>query len=206
MNATRPLLITLLLALIAATLTSGMAAQPQVSPQSTSINYLPLVRISSATSVFGFETNLGQLSNATVRARAAELGANWVRINGVLWHQVQPVQGGPYDWDVLADLDRDLAAARELGLTPTVIIRGAPLWAAVTDSTCAAVRDEHLGDYAVFLEALAARYRDQVSYWEMGNEPDVDPSDVGDTSPFGCQGNLTAAAIPRRRSSSAACS
>jgi hypothetical protein len=51
------------------------------------------------------------------------------------------------------------------------------------------VADAYLADYGRFLAALVARYRDRVSYWELGNEPDVDPSLVPSSSPYGCQGN-----------------
>jgi hypothetical protein len=133
---------------------------------------------------------LSNSNNPAVRARAAELGATWVRINGVLWHEVQPVEGGGYDWTQLAALDRDLAAAQALGLTPSVIIRGAPAWAAVVPaSRCSAVRQDRWPAYAAFLEALAARYRYQVIYWELGNEPDVSPPPSDTNLPYGCWGD-----------------
>ncbi|RRR65355.1 MAG: hypothetical protein EI684_23400 [Candidatus Viridilinea halotolerans] len=185
----RSLLVVLTLMFLTTTLTSGIAAQSQ--PATPSVVYLPLVHAGAATPLFGFESNLGWLSNPTVRARAQELGATWVRINGVRWHVVQPEQNGGYNWAAIADFDRDLEAALAVGLIPTVVIRGSPSWAASDpNSLCSIVREEHLADYAAFLTALAARYRDRVIYWEMGNEPDVDPREINSESPFGCQGNL----------------
>jgi hypothetical protein len=58
----------------------------------------------------------------------------------------------------------------------------------VTGSECAAVLDAYLPDYARFLAALVNRYKGDVSYWEIGNEPDVDPQLVPSDSPFGCWG------------------
>lgn len=141
-------------------------------------------------SPFAVQVHTGSLISEPFRTSATELGVNWVRLDGVLWHEIQPEPDGPYRWSALAGLEREIDAARELGLTPVVIIRGAPLWAAVAPAFCAAVRDERLPEYAAFLEALAQRYRGRVNYWELGNEPDVDPRLVAADSPFGCMGDI----------------
>lgn len=141
-------------------------------------------------SPFAVQTQPGYLISEPFRTRGAELGVRWIRLDGVLWHEIQPEPDGPYRWSVLAGLERGIDAALELGLTPVVIIRGAPLWAAVAPALCAAVRDERLPEYAAFLEALARRYRGRVNYWEVGNEPDVDPRLVAADSPFGCMGDI----------------
>lgn len=175
-------LLTLVLSTLA--VASSAAAQP---PYKT---YLPSIRTTTRSTLFAFEPNPGWLHAPPVKAQADLLQAHWVRLNGVTWHTVEPNEGGAYNWSSLAILDRDIAAARSIGLTPTVIIRGAPLWAAVYPSNCAAVRDDKFGAYAAFLEAVAARYKGQVDYWEMGNEPDVDARLVGSDAPFGCQGDI----------------
>ncbi|PDW04389.1 cellulase family glycosylhydrolase [Candidatus Viridilinea mediisalina] len=183
--------VTLLLAFVVLTSSVLQARVPAQETAAQHTIFLPLVQAPAAVPLFGIETNLGRLSQSAVRARAAELGATWVRINGVLWHHVQPEAHGPYEWDVLARLDRDLAAAHAMGMIPTVIIRGAPSWAAVNpESFCSAVREDRFAEYAAFLEALAARYRDRVVYWELGNEPDVDPRLIAGDSPYGCWGNI----------------
>jgi len=165
------------------------AANARTSAQVTQSVYFPVVSIFARPSLFAFESG-GGLTDPRVYARAAELGARWVRLNGVVWHEIQLQRDGPYNWQALAHLDTLLVTARELGLSPVVVIRGTPLWAAVVPSNCAAIRDEHLGTFAAFLEALAQRYRDQVMYWELGNEPDVDPALVPIDSPFGCMGDV----------------
>jgi hypothetical protein len=113
-----------------------------------------------------------------------------VRLDGFIWHAVQAQPGGPYNWQALRGVDDALASARDLGITPVGIIRGAPEWAAVVPSNCAAIRDEYLGEFAAFLETLAWRYRNKVDYWELGNEPDVDPGLVQSDAPFGCMGDV----------------
>lgn len=152
--------------------------------------HLPIMGMPARPALFAFQSDPLSLSRPDVGARAADLGARWVRLDGFLWHAVQAQPGGWYDWQALERVDRALAVAGQLGLTPVGIIRGAPLWAAVVPSHCAAIRDEHLGEFAAFLEALAWRYRDQVDYWELGNEPDVDPALVSSDSPFGCLGDM----------------
>lgn len=176
----------LLLILVLGTLAvaSSTAAQP---PHKI---YLPTVRTTTRSTLFAFEASPGRMQNAAVKAQGDALQAYWVRLNGVTWHTVQPNEGGPYNWSALGSLERDIAAARSIGLVPTVIIRGAPLWAGVTSSTCAAVREDKYDAYAAFLQALAARYKGVVDFWEMGNEPDVDPRLVSSDSPFGCLGDI----------------
>lgn len=176
----------MLLALLLASIGLG-GVKAQGRPH---VVYLPQVNQPRKPSIFSFETWPGSLGDGRVRARAEELGVGWVRLNGVEWNKIQPERGGPYDWSSLALLDSDIAAAQALGITPVVIIRGAPSWAAVAPSNCAAVKDENLDDYRAFIEAVAARYLGRVAYWEFGNEPDVDPRLVGPDSPFGCVGDI----------------
>ncbi|MGB9632769.1 MAG: hypothetical protein ACPL8I_05545 [Chloroflexaceae bacterium] len=152
--------------------------------------YLPVMGMAARQSLFAVQSDPGFLSRPEIRARAADLGARWVRLDGFIWHEVQTQRGGPYNWQALRRVDDALASARDLGMTPVGIIRGAPEWAAVVPSNCAAIRDEYLGEFAAFLEALAWRYRGQVDHWEIGNEPDVDPGLVPSDSPYGCMGDV----------------
>lgn len=152
--------------------------------------YLPILNQAARPSPFGFESHPPLLGQPEISAQAQRLGATRVRLHGAHWNAVQPQENGPMRWEALATLDRGIAAAQELGLTPTVIIHGAPLWATVVPATCAAIREDRLDAFAVFLEELARRYRDRVQYWELGNEPDVDPRLVASDAPFGCMGNI----------------
>ncbi len=140
--------------------------------------------------IFAFETSINEITNSSVSARAKSLGASWIRLNGVLWGRIQPFSNAPYNWVSLAPLDQALIRAQQLGLKPVVIVRGTPTWASVTGSNCAAVKDQYLGDFARFMGELVQRYKDQVSYWEIGNEVDVNPRLVPSNSPFGCWGDM----------------
>ncbi|MGH2543147.1 MAG: cellulase family glycosylhydrolase, partial [Ardenticatenaceae bacterium] len=107
-------------------------------------------------------------------------------------------RGGSYNWGVLATFERHLLAAAGARLTPVVVLNGSPEWATVIDpdvgyTSCAAIRADRFPDFAAFMSALVTRYSlppYNVKHWEIGNEPDVDPSLVGPTAPFGCWGDI----------------
>ena len=181
------------LLVLALTLLGGVTvgiAMPQ--PPASHTIYLPLVQ-NGGQSILGYETILGNLgSSQVVRSAARDLGATWLRLNGVRWSALQPTPDATYNWNHphIIRLKSDLAAARDLGLTPTVIVRGTPLWATDTGKECGVVNEASLPAYTAFMEALAAHFGDQVTYWEIGNEPDVDPSLVPGDSMYGCYGNI----------------
>lgn len=177
----------LLLALMGALLLSSM---PIWAQGATARVFLPAVMRSPAQMIFGFETSPGSVVSSPVAARASGLAVRWVRLNGALWNQVEPTRGAGYNWAALAQLDAAIAQARALGMTPVVVVRGTPTWASVTGSGCAAIQAAYVGDFANFMEALVRRYKDQVNYWEIWNEPDVDSSLVPSNSPYGCWGNI----------------
>ncbi|NCC35451.1 MAG: hypothetical protein EOM24_26075, partial [Chloroflexia bacterium] len=184
----------LLVSLVLLIVIGGAAAtlaQPPAPVQSPYTLYLPVMGRSGATPIFGVETWANALAGSSaLRTQATNLGATWVRLNSVRWDLVQPEENEPYNWAALQSFERDLAAARQAGLTPTVIIRGSPRWATIVPSNCAAIKDEALPAYAAFVEALVTRYRDQVQYWEFGNEPDIDPVLLQPDQIFGCWGDI----------------
>ncbi|NTW01261.1 MAG: cellulase family glycosylhydrolase [Oscillochloris sp.] len=185
MNRNRRLSVSLIL-FLGIILLSNVSANAQAS---THTLYLPLIMRAPSPSIFGFEVAT-TITATSISARAKDLGAYWMRINTVQWSKIEPTRGAQYDWTSLSSFNLSLNKSRDLGLNPVVVIRGTPLWAAVTGSNCAAVKDEYLTDYANFLAALVSRYRDQVIYWELGNEPDVDPSLVASNAPYGCWGAI----------------
>ena len=141
-------------------------------------------------SVFGVEINRGQVG--AVAARAAEANVSWARYNGILWPEVEAARGAR-DWSVLRGVEDELRTMSANGMTPLVIVRGTPGWAQkVVGSTCGPIRADALGAFADFMRELVTRYSAppfNVKYWELGNEPDVDPGLVGGDSPFGCWGD-----------------
>lgn len=182
-----PLAILVLVMILAPALGAGA----QGDPEPTRV-YLPLILGNPGkTPAFGFETTPRAFSNPKVPAAAAVLGATWVRMNfAVSWRAVQPTPTSPYNWSVLQRFEQTLRDLNELGLEPMVIVGEHPYWATVYPSSCAAIADEFHDEFAAFLAALVSRYKDQVSYWEIGNEPDVDPTLVRRDSGFGCWGDI----------------
>lgn len=144
--------------------------------------------------VFGVEINRGYVSQTV--SKASDAGIYWVRYNGVLWHEIEPNEGQSYNWNSL--VDQELTLLRQNGLEPVVIIRGTPSWAQMAwglsnkTSQCGPIHQEKLAKFAKFVQAVIQRYSAppySVRYWELGNEPDVDPALVPYDSPFGCWGN-----------------
>ncbi len=151
-------------------------------------------------SPFGVEPRVS-LRSAVWRDKAVELGVKWVRLNGrISWRILQPSEGAAIDWGELASFEEELRALKAEGMTPIVVVDDHPEWATVEAygwdgerSWCAAILPEKYGAYAQFVRALVARYKAPefgVRYWELGNEPDVDPILVPGQSPFGCWGEI----------------
>ncbi len=179
-------------ATLGATYTPPATATPRATATPTTVPTLEVRRDPEGESVFGTEINFKRA--VRVADLAAEAQLDWVRYNGILWSQVESVRG-TRDWSVLADVEADLQAMAAQGLTPMVIVRGAPGWAQkVPGAPCSAVSEEALDDFAAFMAELASRYSAppyNVRHWELGNEPDVDPALIDPTLPFGCWGDAS---------------
>ncbi len=138
----------------------------------------------------GVEINRNQTAHTLAPAQQAAV--SWVRYNGILWPEVEPARG-QRNWAALETVDRELQAFAEAGLTPMIVIRQTPEWArSVPASACSAPTAAAFADFAAFMGDLVARYSVppyNVRYWEIGNEPDVDPALIDPSLPFGCWGN-----------------
>jgi hypothetical protein len=119
------------------------------------------------------------------------LNVEWLRVNGPSWREVQPTEGGSYNWDVdtVRKFERGLQTLQTRGISPriVVIINGSPSWATTDGSLCGPIRSDRYAAFADYMRAVAQRYR-TITYFELGNEPDVDVSDVDPMSGFGCWG------------------
>jgi len=169
------------------------AIQAQTTPQAAYSIYLPFVS-RGVVSPFGMEAFPGSLSNPTITSRAQRLGTRWTRTFAIKWHAIQPERGAPYDVAALAKFEQDLTVMKANGMTPMVSIQGAPSWATINQpfsTTCGAIRADRIADFVQFMGWLASRYRDSVQYWEIGNEPDLDPSLVPVNQVFGCWGDIS---------------
>lgn len=120
-------------------------------------------------------------------------GAYWARRDSLLWSEVEPARGSR-DWEALAGLEQELRDASRQGMEVILIVHSTPAWAQhVEGSYCGPIRPDALEDFAAFMRDLVARYSAapfNVKYWELWNEPDVDPTLVGPRSVFGCWGDM----------------
>jgi hypothetical protein len=154
----------------------------------------PLVPESQWHSPFGVHP-IGSLTDVTRRGHLVELRSAWVRLSDrISWRALQPIEGGPIQWGLLAGFEQELRAIKEAGITPVVIINYFPRWATILPTSCGAIRADKLAAFAEFVRALVARYHTEefgVHHWEFGNEPDVDPDLVGRDNGWGCWGDAT---------------
>ncbi len=123
---------------------------------------------------------------------AIEAGAYWFRRNAILWSDVERTEG-KLNWSVVLNLEKELAFASAQGVQMMVIVRGAPAWAQKLPGViCGPILPEKLPAFANFMFEVVKRYSAppyNVRYWELGNEPDIDPNLTAKDSPFGCWGD-----------------
>lgn len=157
-------------------------------------SFIPLVyQTHPFAAPIGFEVALNA-ENSGLHHFAA-LKNSWLRLNGVLWSDIEPIQG-QRDWSVLGDLENRILEAAQLDANVILVVRKTPLWAQKNEGYyCGPVRADKFDAFGDFLHTLVERYSAppyNVKYWEIGNEPDVDPglSDYwGPNVPFGCWGD-----------------
>jgi len=169
---------------------TGNAQSEVANPGSV---YLPFVFLKSPLLTrFGIEmahvTEVGGLS------KVVESGANWIRLNGVQWGEIEPVRYSPpvYNWDALSGLEQELQTAAEQGFRVILVVRDTPSWAQlVAGSSCGPIKPEYYTAFGEFLAALVGRlgkFPYEVDYWEIWNEPDVSINTTNTT--YGCWGDL----------------
>jgi hypothetical protein len=164
----------------------------EVSPTEVTVLETPTtlsVPISPTYPIPGIELNVIS-KNAFELSKQAS--AYWIRRNGLLWSEVEP-QEGDRNWDALADLEKELIDAGQKGLQVVLVVQSAPAWAQKASGySCGAISQDKFMTFARFLQDAVSRYSVppyNVKYWELGNEPDIDPSLVPSNSMFGCWGN-----------------
>ena len=133
----------------------------------------------------------------TVISHAVEANLSWIRYDGSLyrngfsWFDVEAEQG-VYDWSALDLFEEEISILNEAQLTPIVVVRQTPPWAQKVEGfICGPIKEEALDDFADFMREAVKRYSVppyNVKYWELWNEPDVEPG-LGLDSLFGCWGD-----------------
>ncbi|HEX8680714.1 MAG TPA: hypothetical protein VF707_00260 [Ardenticatenaceae bacterium] len=129
-----------------------------------------------------------------MQSHAASLGAGWIRLNHVSWREVKPNEGDSYNPRALEYFEDQLRAAVRMGLTPVVVVDDNPHWASISGYSCGAIREDRYVNFGNFMNWLVHRYSKppyNVRYWELGNEPDIDPSLLRHPSVFGCWGDIS---------------
>ena len=191
----RRLLLLALTASLAFAWTPGQPgrAEPEqaasLSPEDTTL-YLPLVLRPRYASPFGVQ--LLWFENTNVN-QAKQAQTYWLRSFAFDWSKIEPTLAAPraYDWSKVDEAGLQVAGQSGINLMAT--IKYTPAWAQkVPGSYCGPVAADKLDEYAAFVEELVRRYSVapyNVRYWEFGNEPDVDPTIISSTSPFGCWGD-----------------
>ncbi len=164
---------------------SGGADIPGVSPVEAAATealtnpvYLPLIgKQFPFQTVFGVE--MRRLNNANGLDKAAAAQATWTRRNALLWMDVEAAEGS-YNWTAVSGLEQELINADNQGIQVILVVRGTPAWAQKFPGvSCGPVKPEKLVAFGDFLAAAVARYSQppfNVRYYQIWNEPDVDPS------------------------------
>jgi len=98
---------------------------------------------------------------------AALTNARWIRVH-VDWYAVEKVKG-EYDWGYV---DHWIDGARARGMRVLGLITNTPDWAKAPGAALYAP-PIHADEYATFAAAVAKRYRDRVTDWELWNEPNL---------------------------------
>ena len=95
----------------------------------------------------------------------------WISITGLRhvrcdfdWLPTQRERGAPYDW---TKLDAVMESAERAGLQVLPILYGFPSWAMP--------EEEHLDEFAAWVEALVGRYRGRLPVVEIWNEENMPP-------------------------------
>jgi hypothetical protein len=166
--------------------------------------HLPVVlHIHPMISSLAVETHLTIERNSPVTSRLVELNTGWVRLSGrISWRELQPNEGDPINWSLLADTENELRILQELGRKPIIVLNDSPYWALdpvkARDkngdlTSCGPIADDKLDAFANFVSQMVAHFRSpefNVHDWELGNEPDVDPVIVPRNSIYGCWGDI----------------
>ena len=163
-------------------------SQPNMLPENHSI-YLPLnFKKYPFQSPFGVQMSVNTSGGLT---KAVEAQTYWAHGPGIQWASVEP-NPGDRNWAALSGLETQLINAAQNNISPIVAIVKAPSWADAGGKTCGPIEPEDLNAFADFMYDVVLRYSNtpyNVQYWEIWNEPDVDPDLVGPDSWIGCWGD-----------------
>lgn len=131
------------------------------------VNGLPPQTLDARPEILGVNVELTQYSPKELDENLgliAAAGFTWVR-QPLLWSEIEAEQG-TYDWDAT---DRIIEAVARHDLQIVVVLWQSPEWAA---SSVTAAPDD-LAAFAAFAEAVAERYGDSISVYQIWDEPNL---------------------------------
>lgn len=102
-------------------------------------------------------------------SQVREMGGLWV-VDLFPWAYVQPRGPRSFDW---RGADLMVAHARQQGIEVVARLDIVPEWARPDDATDRQIDRQHYADFARYAAAFAARYRDDVRYLVLWNEPNL---------------------------------
>ena len=167
----------------------------QVRPDAQGTLYLPLImqRYTAFPSIFG--VRMQAVNDPNGLSQALEARVRTVRSVTFAWSSIEPVRTSPnptYRWWMVDEGSLINAADNQLEVIGN--IHWTPDWAQLWPGIgCGPMREDQLGAFAQFLQALVSRYGQHpyhVRHWAIWNEPDIDPDDVRNpSSTYGCWGD-----------------
>jgi hypothetical protein len=108
---------------------------------------------------------------------ASRIGAKYIRTHRLSWHRVQSKPDSNFNWN---EADAEIALYRKHGMRAVATIGWpVPQWASSAAGTNAPnkisyfPKEEYLPVMRTFYQELAARYADDIAYFEVGNEVDA---------------------------------
>lgn len=174
---------------IAITSTQTITMTPSPIPFSLAPTPTPPAILEIPEPIMGVESHS---MNSTLLSAFQNAGLEWTRRNAILWSDVEPVEG-QRNWAAVASLEKDLASSASQGIHTILVVRSTPAWAQrVAGHLCGPIRQDKFEAFASFMKDLVNRYSAApylIKYWELWNEPDVDPSLVPADNIFGCWGD-----------------
>lgn len=97
------------------------------------------------------------------------LHMTWIRVD-MSWASLQPRSSTAFDW---APMDAIVASARAHHLHVLGLLTYTPRWARAPGCTAFVCPPRHAGDFARFAAAVVSRYRDDVTTYQIWNEPNI---------------------------------
>jgi hypothetical protein len=188
----------LIVLLICSTVVPAVAAtEPSDLPDGGSEQNSSASTEATDNSIFGLEETRVYVNDVLENGldQFNNTGTKWVRGPVIVWSEIESVQG-TYDWDQMQGAVDELDQIFNLGYTPIVVVRGTPQWAEITGgSSCGPMRSGYYDNFANFIIAAIEEINDQlpgnyIQFWEIWNEPDIDPDEVEEDNWWGgCWGD-----------------